>query len=204
MAAARGRPPSARKGARSLPQALVDRASELLLQKGHEALSLRAIAAAAGVSHVAALHHFASHEALLAAVAVRGFDALLDAVEEAARGGTPRTAFRRAGEAYVRWALTHANLYRLMFASRLRSATRHEELELRANRLFEIMSKLVAERRAARRRGSGPVEAEAFFAWATAHGATLLLLDEQAHLKALAPYAPADLVAVALDRVGRD
>ena len=52
-----------------LRTALISAARHILETEGREALSLRAAARAAGVSQAAPYHHFASKEALLAAIA---------------------------------------------------------------------------------------------------------------------------------------
>lgn len=179
------------------------KAEAMVREEGHDAVSLRPLAASLGVSHVAALHHFATRDALLAAVAVRGFDELITVVGAVARGDRPAHGFRRLGEAYVAWASANANLYKLMFASRLRAAGAHPDVEARANALFELVVGVVARGQAAGDMRAGPPEEDAFFAWATAHGAALLLVDEQARLASLARRPARDLVAAALDGVGR-
>ena len=171
--------------------------------EGHEAVSLRPLATSLGVSHVAVLHHYASRDELLAAVAVRGFDQLQEALDRAAPGERPRRAFRRLGEAYIAWACANGHLYRLMFATRLRASGEHPELEARAGRLFEHVAAVIARAQEARELRGGSPHDHAFFAWSAAHGAALLLLDEQATLRTLADRPPAELVAVVLDRVRR-
>lgn len=186
-----------------LAEALIARADEMVRREGHEAVSLRPLAASLGVSHVAALHHFATRDALLAAVAVRGFDELVTVVGAVARGERPSQGFRRLGEAYVAWACANANLYKLMFASRLRAGGAHPAVEERANRLFELVADVVARGQAAGELREAPPEEDAFFAWATAHGAALLLVDEQATFASLGRRSARALVAAALDGVGR-
>src|SRR5919107_731159 len=59
-----------------LRQALLDAALELLRAEGAAALTLRAVARAAGVSQAAPYRHFADRGALVAAVAEEGFERL--------------------------------------------------------------------------------------------------------------------------------
>ncbi|MDQ3273297.1 MAG: TetR/AcrR family transcriptional regulator, partial [Pseudomonadota bacterium] len=73
----------------NLSEALLDAAEQLLPTRGAEALTLREVAREAGVSHGAPYHHFGSREALLAAIAERGFEGLT-AVMLGANGATPR------------------------------------------------------------------------------------------------------------------
>lgn len=84
-----------------------------------EALSLRALARAANVSATAVYRHFPDKEALLAALAHAALDAM--AAEQAATvaaagaSATPLDAFRASGGAYVRFAIAHAEAFRLIW-----------------------------------------------------------------------------------------
>lgn len=186
-----------------LPSRLVHLAAEGVRRAGHEAVSLRKLAAEAGVSHVAVLHHFESRDALLAAVAVDGFDALAASLRDATAVASPRDGFRRLGEAYVAWALRNGNLYRLMFASRLRSEGAHPSVDERADALFRQVASQVEAAQAAGELREGPPGETAFFAWSAAHGVSLLLLDDQTGLPALAGRSKKALIAAALDGVRR-
>ena len=56
-----------------LRNALLEAARTILEEEGLAALSLRAVARRAGVSHAAPYRHFANHEALLVELATEGF-----------------------------------------------------------------------------------------------------------------------------------
>ncbi|HOV04694.1 MAG TPA: helix-turn-helix domain-containing protein, partial [Kaistiaceae bacterium] len=72
--------------AEGLRDVLIAEAMRILETDGLEALSLRAVARAAKVSHAAPYRHFADKDALLAAVSACGFLALAEAMEAAAAG----------------------------------------------------------------------------------------------------------------------
>lgn len=95
---------------------LLEQAETLLRTDGVDALSLRELARRAGVSHGAPRSHFVDRQALLDALAVRGFDRLTEAVHAAveSRGSFPER-FRRVGRAHVAFAVEHAALMELMF-----------------------------------------------------------------------------------------
>src|SRR5690606_39917048 len=80
-------PPLRRAPRRARPARLADRlvevAEEILAEDGIEALTLRAIARRAGVTHGAPLRHYPSFAALLSEVAARRFRGLFAAIEEA-------------------------------------------------------------------------------------------------------------------------
>lgn len=106
-----------------LRSALVDAAIELICEDGLAALSLRAVARRAGVSHAAPAHHVGDRAGLLAAVAVRGHEVLAVEMAEAARETDPDAApgaVVAAGiRAYVRFAARRPELFGPMFRREL-------------------------------------------------------------------------------------
>ena len=101
----------------NLRQVLLERAEAMLRVGGVDSLSLRDLARQAGVSHGAPRSHFIDRQALLDALAVRGFDRLSDAVRSAVRSGADfEERFRRVARAYVAFAVDDAALMELMFA----------------------------------------------------------------------------------------
>jgi len=105
-----------------LRSALVGAAVARVEEVGAENLSLRAVAAQVGVSPSAAYHHFADKDALLGEVAAEGLQRLVIAVSaqvaEIPAGSleAARMRFRAAGEAYVAFALSHPQLFRVAFS----------------------------------------------------------------------------------------
>ena len=90
-----------------LRQAVLTKAGEVLEKEGLESLSLREVARGAGVSHNAPYRHFSDRDRLLVALIEEGFQMLLDALARRPR--------REMGEAYVDFALSHPQRFRLMF-----------------------------------------------------------------------------------------
>lgn len=146
-----------------LRPALLRSAAQLLEKRGPQALSLRELARRAGVSHNAPYRHFAGREALLAALAAEGFHRLGEALA--------RTAGRDMGEAYVRFALEHPQLFRLMFGGQLRLA-RHRGLAQAALQPYEALLTVFRAQPSL----ADPEKAAAA-AWALVHGLAHLLLD---------------------------
>ncbi|MEV4428860.1 TetR/AcrR family transcriptional regulator [Streptomyces sp. NPDC049602] len=97
-------------------------ARELLEEDGSAGLSLRAVARRAGVSATAPYRHYADRDALVSAVAAEGYRELalhLAAAHSApSTPSTPSTPEDLAAVAvvYVRFALDHPALFRVMFA----------------------------------------------------------------------------------------
>jgi AcrR family transcriptional regulator len=83
-------------------------------------LSLRGLARAVGVSATAVYRHFPDKAALLAALADAGLNRLGADQRTAARLAAPHgplAAFAASGAAYVRFALAHPALFRLIWSS---------------------------------------------------------------------------------------
>ncbi|MDN3025296.1 TetR/AcrR family transcriptional regulator [Streptomyces sp. S.PB5] len=100
---------------------LVEAGVELLAREGVQALTLRAIARRAGVSHGAPRRHFPTHLELLSAIARRGFAELGRSVAADDDTATPRARLTDLGHVYLRFALDNPDMYELMF--------RHDLLE---------------------------------------------------------------------------
>jgi AcrR family transcriptional regulator len=128
---------------RDLEAALIDAAVDLLDKGGVEALSIRALARAVGVSHAAPKHHFPDRHSLAAAIARRGFERLEKRLQRAAARtpGNAGSLLVELGTEYVRYALESPALYRAMYAAdlseRLDSASKDELL---ANAHFRYLS----------------------------------------------------------------
>ena len=146
----------------NLPAALLRAAGRTLEKRGVGALSLRAAARRARVSHNAPYRHFPDREALLAALAAEGFAMLAEKLNT--------QPGRAMAEAYVRFALGHPQRFRLMFGGLLPIA-KYAELRLAAQRaqhgLIEAFKELPRP------------ELAAAAAWSLVHGLSHLLLDGQ-------------------------
>ncbi|MFD4431811.1 TetR/AcrR family transcriptional regulator [Nocardia sp. NPDC058497] len=108
-----------------LRAALLDSAAEQIASEGIEAVSLRALARRAGVSHAAPAHHFGDRAGLFTALAIEGFDLL--ATELAAAGED----MREVALAYIRFALSNPGRFDIMFR---REVLRADDPELVAAR----------------------------------------------------------------------
>jgi AcrR family transcriptional regulator len=179
-----------------LRHTLVVGAMRLLQSKSAAELSLRAVARLAGVSPNAPYRHFASKDALLAAVAEEGFRQL--AAATAAASGPPRKRLSQMGVAYVRFATDNPRLYGLMFGPVLKEWDRFEGLVAAADASFAVVVEAVGKVI-----GGGPKAAarEAILAWSAVHGYAMLAID--GHLDACAAHElppPEELVRIITGR----
>jgi AcrR family transcriptional regulator len=109
--------PRSRPGEGALLRAEILAAAEALLDEAGDesALTLRAVAARTGVTTPAVYRHFADKSALIAAVCMRVWEALGQAVREAiAAEDDPFQGLRRGAVAFMRFGLDHPVHYRLL------------------------------------------------------------------------------------------
>lgn len=156
-----------------LRRSLITAAHELLRAGGIEAVTLREAARLAGVSHNAPYRHFASREALLAALATEGFRNLRRALEEAGRRAEQPERLTALGRAYLRFADADRATFRLMFGGVIEKAG-YPDLAEASGAAFGALRSVVAE-------GGAPAgaEREALRAWALVHGLAHLVADRQ-------------------------
>lgn len=108
----------------NLRAVLLEEAEAVLRQDGVDGLSLRDLARRAGVSHGAPRSHFADRQALLDALAERGFARLTSTVQRALAHDEPlRAQFDRVAHAYVDFAVDDAALMELMFQAKTAAAS---------------------------------------------------------------------------------
>lgn len=103
----------------NLREALVTAGIELVRYGGPDALSIRKVAAAAGVSHAAPAHHFPSLAHLRTAVMAKGHWIFTEHMETgiAEAGSTPRDIALGASLGYLRFAVAYPGLFDLMFGT---------------------------------------------------------------------------------------
>jgi len=149
--------------------ALLDAAEELLDAGGVAAVTLREVGRRAGVSHNAPYKHFASKEALLAAVAARELLRRRDTLAGALAGAEPaEVVLRDALHRYAGWALSYPQRFKLIFG---RWTIDSPDL---AEAASAASAQLVDTVRAAQSRGTlpaGPPDRLAALLRAVAHGA---------------------------------
>lgn len=138
----------------ALREELISACVALIEQEGIGAVSLRRVARAAGVSPGAPYHHFADRSALLAAIAVQGYE-LLEPRLRQARDEAP-TAARALGaiiETYVAFAREHPAHVHLMLRGELVHLDRHSDAQSAGERAIRILTGVVQD---CQRQGTAP------------------------------------------------
>jgi len=154
----------------ALEQAILDAARALFAERGHEAVTLREVAAAVGYSHATIYSFFADKRSLLARLSEEGAELLRDCLAgqagpASAGAAERRLTLRRMAIAYVRWAVAHPHHYRLLCVD----PALDEAAALEAYAL--LRTALVQLRLAA---GWQDLDLATQTLWAALHGAALL------------------------------
>ena len=149
-----------------LRNGLLQAAREILEAESLAALTLRAVARKAGVSHAAPYRHFPNHEALLVQLSVEGFDELRAAITEAAKAqGGESDKIATIGAAYMRFVAQRPALARLMFGGQLPNRDQFPALGLKADSIGEEIGAALHD------------SALGLAVWASVHGLAMLVLE---------------------------
>ena len=179
----------------NLREALIDATLALIAEKGPAGFTLAEAARLAGVSPAAPYRHFRDSEALLAEVALRGFDRLAEALGAAWNDGRPdpSTAFETLGRAYLGFARAEPAYYAAMFETSVASE-RYPPLAAAGDRAFGVL-RHAAEHLTAQipKPDRPPALMVALHVWALSHGiATLFCRPDRTHRSL--PMAPEELL----------
>ena len=149
-----------------LRNGLLEAARAILEEESLAALTLRAVARKAGVSHAAPYRHFPNHEALLVELSIEGFDELRDAIAEAAKAqGTESDRIATIGAAYMRFVAARPALARLMFGGQLPNRDQFPTLGLKADSIGTEIGSALHD------------SALGLAVWASVHGLAMLVLE---------------------------
>ena len=160
-------------------QRIIDAAELQFAEHGPEAVTIRQLATAVGVSAMTPYRYFADKDAILAAVRARAFDRHAQALEtafELARGGDEAAESGAVAEAYIRFAEEHPAAYKLMFDVNQPSAGEYPDLVRAGERSRQTMTAYLEKAVA-----DGRLKGEAAFIghlyWSAIHGPLMLQLS---------------------------
>ncbi len=162
-------------------QKLILAATALLDSGGEDAVTLRAVGHASGISHNAPYKHFESRDALLAAVATRDFVIMADAFKAVGKSSAkPATKLMKALKVVVDFSVEHPARYRLLFHDPAIAAQKGE-LEKNAFAAFAEFVLIVQECQAAQSLPDVPTTTVAGLLFATMHGLIALEASGRMH-----------------------
>ncbi len=163
-----------------LRRALVDATLDLIAAGGSHDVTLRAVARAAGVSHMAPYNHFADKAALIASAGAEGFRRLKGDMERRMAAfalGDP-LRFQAVGVAYVVFAVENPELFRLMFGPELADTTSHPKLAQAAGDVYRTFLDALGHS-GLNASATGAASEMALTPWALVHGLAMLAVSRQ-------------------------
>jgi AcrR family transcriptional regulator len=161
-----------------LKEALLKASLELVSEKGPHGFTLAEVCRKAGVSVAAPYRHYRDREALLAAIAVAGFEQQYEVLAQAVAQSKDQTfeALCSLSSAYVNFAISHPSRYKVMFGSDL-SKTKFPELYATARRAFDIVFCVVEKCLIASGKPAENTYALSVSMWSHSHGIAMLCVD---------------------------
>jgi AcrR family transcriptional regulator len=162
-----------------IEQALVDAAFHLLEAEGPEALSVRRVAAEAGVAPMGVYNHFDGKNGVVDAIFRAGFSALTE--ELGGLSGTiadPAESLREGLRRYRTLALAHPRTYEVMFFCSVPGSEPSEESHLEAAASFDVLVTAIERGIAAGVFAEAEPRSVAQQLWAACHGAVALEISD--------------------------
>lgn len=132
----------------NLKEELLTESLKIIQDKGIEALTLQLLATQLGTSRSAIYRHFSSKNDLINSVIRYGFDkfgkSLTPILEE--RELSVMQRLKKMGQAYINFACTYPNLYRILFGEKLKDIREENcDKEENQNNGFNSLVKLLIE-----------------------------------------------------------
>ena len=170
----------------------LDAALSVLQDVGPEALSLREVARRAELSPTAPYRHFADKEAMLAALAERGFGVFEAQLRTASPEGLHMMTlvrFHDMGCRYVQFAHDNPDYYRLMFGGVIPSHEAHPSLHTAGEQSFNVLLQSIELLQRFGKIKAAEPRRLAAHVWALCHGYAALHIEGRVrHIAEEAPW----------------
>jgi AcrR family transcriptional regulator len=163
-----------------LREALIQAGLKLLTEGGVETLSLRAAAQLAGVSHAAPYRHFRDKNALVAAIAERGFRLLTAAMQAEAALAKPRDSRERLtalGIGYLHFATQNPGYLRVIFGGVLCGDDPPADLRAAGEAAYGTLREAIVDGIAQGELRTADPDQLALASWSMVHGLSTLLIN---------------------------
>ncbi|MCJ7773125.1 MAG: TetR/AcrR family transcriptional regulator [Desulfobacterales bacterium] len=161
--------------------ALISAGVDIITEQGIENLSIRYAAKKIGVSHTAPYRHFKNKEEFFVAVAVKGFDVLDQCIEKAVSkmSGSDPSVLAEAGRAYIKFAVSNSNYYRIMFGDYIKNKTAFPDFFTAYDQSFRKLIHIIENCGNKHKTDKTDLEITAVAVWSLLHGYCSLVLDNE-------------------------
>ena len=160
----------------SFREKILQEAIEIVQKHGAEGVTMRSLAERLGHSPATLYIHFRSKRELLRALALEGFDRLMEAVGPGLRLTDPIEAMVEGGKRYIDFGLANPEIYRLMFQDISVATLPPEDLAQRS-RVWSLFRETHARGMASGALRKGNPDVFNMVGWSLLHGFVLLSLS---------------------------
>ena len=157
-------------------RAVVDAAIQIIGTDGAAGVTVRRLAAEAGVAPMSIYNHFGDMHGVFDAVFEHGFTVFAEHLRMSAPTEDPVMDLHRMGQTYRLFAVKNPDLYRFMFLTPITDFEPSEESSSAAAQAFEALHNVVTRSLDSKRFRPGNASVIAQQIWATCHGAVALEL----------------------------
>lgn len=183
---------------------VIDAALRLFAESGYEAVTMRGIAVEVGCSPMTPYRYFEDKDEIFALVVAEAYRRFADQQANAIESISAATQRLDAlGLAYVRFAMSEPDSYRIMFELRQMPRDDHPDLQAQAQRAWQVMHDTVVDAVSAGELDADPETAAHIF-WAGLHGVVSLYLADKLQLgRTLEELIPAMMATLFVGMSGR-
>ena len=188
-----------------LKNALIAAGIDILSKEGVHALSLRAVAQRAGVSHAAPYAHYADKQALIAAISTEGYRRLYDTLRDVGEryAGDAARQLVEGAWAYVEFALHDPAHFKITFSGAVEKEQEYPAFVEMSQQSFALVVEIVERCQAVGILGAGPPDLLAVSVWGLVHGFISLLLEQQISHTIRDRYSIREMLIFALNQIAR-
>ncbi|MCG6141591.1 TetR/AcrR family transcriptional regulator [Leptospira mtsangambouensis] len=178
-----GRP--SKENGMNVKEALVQAGLELLGTTSLEDISLRKVAAKAGVSHVATYHHFENKHALFSAIAEIGFQKYFETYQKELEKTDQdfKGRYRALGWTYFQFIMENRQFARIMFGGTGVDAKTHPTLLAVSRRTYRQLHEIIRLGQSLGHLEKGNTREKTLASWAMIHGIAMLFLEGRLQMK---------------------
>ena len=186
-----------------LKNALIAAGIDILASEGVHALSLRAVAQRAGVSHAAPYAHYADKQALIAAISTAGYQRLYDSLRAVGErySGDPLRQLVEGAWAYVQFALHDPAHFKITFSGVIEREQAYPAFVEMSQQSFGLVLRIVERCQSAGILRAGPPDLLAVSVWGLVHGFVSLLLEQQISHTIRDRYSPREMLIFTLNQI---
>ena len=186
-----------------LKNALIAAGIDILATEGVHALSLRAVALRAGVSHAAPYAHYSDKQALIAAISTAGYQRLYDTLRAVGErySGDPLRQLVEGSWAYVQFALHDPAHFKITFSGVIEREQAYPAFVEMSQQSFGLVLRIVESCQSTGILRAGPTDLLAVSVWGSVHGFVSLLLEQQISHTIRDRYSPREMLIATLNQI---